>query len=417
MDLLIARLGLALAIGLLVGLERGWRERNAPEGSRTAGIRTYGLSGLLGGIAAALANALGAPALLIAGFLGFAAVFAWFKLREAISDQDFSVTGVVAGQGVFLLGALAVAGELQAAAAGGAALAAVLASRDVLHELLKKLTWVEVRSALVLAVMTAIVLPLLPNRTIDPWGGLNLWEVWLFTVLTAAISYLGYIAMRLLGMTRGLVVSAIGGAIVSSTAVTLALGRAAKTGGDAVPMAGAAALAAMVSVLRVGAIVIIVRPQVTGVIAPAVLSAALAFGICGTLLLLRKGDREALAPSERNPFDLGPLLMFALLFGVIAMLDAAAAGHLGPHGLLATSALSGAVDVDAATLSALRLAGTAATVETVGHAILAAIAMNGLLRIALAGVSGPARYSLPYAGASLAALAIGAAGFLLAPAF
>src|SRR5262245_62046718 len=124
MDPLIARLGLALAIGLLVGLERGWRERNEPEHSRTAGIRTYGLSGLLGGICAALANALAFQFVLVAGFLGFAFVFAWFKAREAARDEDFSVTGVVAGLGVFLLGALSVAGDVQAAAAGGTALAA-----------------------------------------------------------------------------------------------------------------------------------------------------------------------------------------------------------------------------------------------------------------------------------------------------
>lgn len=76
MDPLIARLGLALAIGLLVGLERGWQERDAPDRSRTAGIRTYGISGLLGGILAALADAVDAISVLVAGFLGFAAIFA-----------------------------------------------------------------------------------------------------------------------------------------------------------------------------------------------------------------------------------------------------------------------------------------------------------------------------------------------------
>jgi uncharacterized membrane protein (DUF4010 family) len=415
MDRLITRLGLALAIGLLVGLERGWRERNEPAGSRTAGIRTYGLSGLLGGISAALAKALASELVLVASFLGFLGVFAWFKVREAAHDEDFSVTGVVAGLSVFLLGALAVTGEVQAAAAGGAALAAVLASREVLHGLLKSLSWVEVRSALVLAVMTAIVLPLLPNRTIDPWGGLNLWEIWFFTVLTAAISYLGYIAVRLFGTTRGLIVSALAGAVVSSTAVTLALGQAAKRGGDAIPMAGAASLAAMVSVLRVGAVVTIVRPQVVGVLAPAVLAAALAFGLCGVLLLLRKGDSEPLAPPEHSPFDLAPLLLFAAMFGVIATLDAAATTHLGPSALLVASAISGTVDVDAATLSALRLSGTAATVETVGQAILAAVVMNAILRVAIAAISGPARYSVPFLGATATAVVFGAVVFVLVP--
>jgi uncharacterized membrane protein YhiD involved in acid resistance len=119
MDTLIARLGLALAIGLLVGLERGWQERDAPDRSRTAGIRTFGISGLLGGVLAALANALGAASVLGGGFIAFAVIFAWYKAREAARDNDFSVTSVIAGLGVFALGALAVVGDYRAAPPAG----------------------------------------------------------------------------------------------------------------------------------------------------------------------------------------------------------------------------------------------------------------------------------------------------------
>ena len=262
MDPLIARLGLALAIGLLVGLERGWRERDAPDRSRTAGIRTFGISGLLGGVLAALAQALGGVSVLVGGFVVFAAVFAGYKVREATRDEDFSVTAVIAGLAVFSLGALAVVGDYRSAAAGGAALAAVLASREILHGLLKRLTWSELRSALVLAVMTAIVLPLLPNRTIDPWGGLNPWEIWLFTVLIASISFAGYVAVRVLGSARGLLVSSLAGAVVSSTAVTVALAQNAKSGANPLRLAGAASLAAMVSVVRVCTVVLIIAPSV-----------------------------------------------------------------------------------------------------------------------------------------------------------
>ncbi|MDP3895475.1 MAG: MgtC/SapB family protein, partial [Mesorhizobium sp.] len=239
MNELILRLGLALAIGLLVGLERGWRERSEPDGSRTAGIRTYGISGLLGGIFAALATAYGAAYVFLVGFLGYAIVFAWFKSREAAHDENFSVTGVIAGLCVFALGGLAVAGDYRAAGAGGAAVAGLLASRELLHSLLQRLSWMELRSALVLAVMTAVVLPLLPNRTIDPWGGFNPWEIWFFTVLTAAISFVGYFAVRILGPTRGMLVSGLAGAVVSSTAVTVAFARTAKSGGNVWPLAGA----------------------------------------------------------------------------------------------------------------------------------------------------------------------------------
>jgi uncharacterized membrane protein (DUF4010 family) len=277
MDPLIPKLALALAIGLLVGLERGWRERDAPPGSRTAGIRTFGLTGLLGGAVGALCTALDSPMPFAAGFLGFAVVFAWFKVREAMHDNEFSVTTVVAGLGVFALGALAVAGSFELAAAGGAALAATLASREALHSLLKRLSWIELRSALVLAVMTAVVLPLLPNRTVDPWGGLNPHEIWFFTVLTAAISYLGYVAVRVLGSAKGVLVSGLAGGLVSSTAVTVAFARRAKTEGTVGALAGAAALASMVAVLRTLFLAVIVEPRVAAVIAPVTIAAAAAF--------------------------------------------------------------------------------------------------------------------------------------------
>lgn len=415
MDAQLARLGLALAIGLLIGLERGWRERDAPDQSRTAGIRTYGISGLLGGIFATLAQAFDAVSVLIAGFLGFAAILAFYKAREAAHDRDFSVTGVIAGLAVFALGALAVAGDFRVAAGAGAALAAILASREVLHGLLKRLTWIELRSALILAVMTAIILPLLPDRPIDPWGGLNPREIWIFTVLIAAISYLGYIAVRMLGPTRGLIVSAVTGAMASSTAVTLALARMAKASDNPYPLAGAASLAAMVSVARVCIVVAVVKPGVLAAVAPAALAAALGFGLCGAVLLVRRDDGAAVDTPTRSPFDLGPLLVFALLFAIVSTANAALVGRIGAQGLVATTALSGAVDVDVAVLSVLRLVGTSTTITTAGAAVLAAIAANSLLKLALAAASAPPRFSLSLLLATAAAGMLGGLAFVLLP--
>ena len=415
MDTLIARLGLSLAIGLLVGLERGWQERHAPDRSRTAGIRTYGISGLLGGIVAALADAVGATSVLVAGFLGFAAIFAWYKAREATHDHDFSVTGVVAGLCVFALGALAVAGDYRAAAAGGAGLATVLASREGLHGLLRRLTWIELRSALILVVMTAIILPLLPNRTVDPWGGLNPREIWLFTVLTAAISFLGYVATQILGQTRGLLVSALAGAVVSSTAVTVALARTAKAGGNAMALAGAAALAALVSILRVCVIVLLVEPSAITAIAPAALVAALCFAVCGALLLMNSDEQAAGGAPPRNPFDLGPLLLFAVLFAIVSTASAALAGRLGGSGLLATSAVSGMFDVDVAVLSTLRLVGQSIPSEMAGQAVLTALVANSVGRLALGIAAGPIRFWLPLAAATAVAIGLGIAAFAFMP--
>ncbi|TIU75743.1 MAG: MgtC/SapB family protein, partial [Mesorhizobium sp.] len=121
--------------------------------------------------------------------------------------------------------------------------------------------------ALVLAVMTAIILPLLPDRPFDPWGGFNPREIWLLTVLMASISFAGYVAARVLGNARGLIVSALAGAVVSSTAVTLSLARTANRSDNSLSFAGAASLAAMISILRVCLVVLILAPPVTAFIA------------------------------------------------------------------------------------------------------------------------------------------------------
>ncbi|MGD9861738.1 MAG: MgtC/SapB family protein [Pseudodonghicola sp.] len=413
MDQLILRLGVALAIGLLVGLERGWRERDEPAGSRTAGLRTFGIIGLLGGIFAALSLAMAAPSVLAAGFLGFAALFGLFEYHEAQHDQTFSATGLIAGLAVFALGGLAVAGDYRIAAGSGAALAAILGSRDVLHRALKKLQWNELRSALMLAVMTTVILPLLPNRAIDPWGGFNPWEVWFFTVLIATISFIGYIAVRVLGPTRGFLVSGLGGALVSSTAVTVALARMTRRGDQALPLAGAAALAGMVSVLRVTAVVLILAPGLFGRIAPVSLTGAGVLALTGALLLSRGPHDQTAADGIRNPFELRALLVFAALFALVSTVSAALVGRFGGSSLVVTSMLSGMFDADVAVLSALRSDPQALGAQVIAAAVLGALTSNACGRLVLAALAGTPRFWLPLAGATLLAVAAGAGVYAL----
>src|SRR5439155_1193127 len=179
---LFQRLGLALAIGLLIGLERGWRERNQGEGGRAAGIRTFAIIGLLGGLWGAMTPTLG-PVPMAAAGLAFAAAFTLFEWREAVAQKNYSVTTTIAGLTVFALGAFAVLGNRAAAGAAGVAMVALLAGRTSLHQFLKKLTWPELRSVVVLLTMTFVLLPILPDRTIDPWDAVNPYELWLLVVL------------------------------------------------------------------------------------------------------------------------------------------------------------------------------------------------------------------------------------------
>lgn len=411
---LVARFAIALAIGLVVGAERGWRDRKGLPGSRTAGIRTYGLSALLGAVLAVISKEADTPMLLGIGFATFALAFTWFKAREAQHDQDFSVTGVIAALLVFALGALSVVGDPRAAAIAGVATVALLASRDFLHRALARLTWIELRSALVLLAMTVVALPLLPDRPVDPFGSLNPREIWMFTVLSAAISYAGYIAVRLAGPTKGIIVASIGGALASSTAVTLAFARRAADGDSATALAGGAALAGMVSVLRVLAIVSVIAPPLLFSLAPCALAGAATLG-CFGWLLLRRGLEEAPSAAIGNPFDLAPLLAFASLFAAILLFSGWLMTLVGTRGLLVTSGLAGLVDVDVATMTAARLSGGTVDAGTAVLAILLALAINAVARVLYAAAAGPRTYSGWLAAATILAIAAGAGALMFGP--
>jgi len=411
MDHLIFHLAVSLAIGLVVGVERGWRERREAQGSRTAGIRTYALLGLLGGVCAALAEALASPALLIAAGVATTALFSAFKYREMVRDEDYSITGLVAAMLVFALGALAVVGDTAVAAAGAIATAGLLAAREGLHRIVRHLTWPELRSALVLLAMTVIVLPLLPDRALDPYGALNPRQLWLFMVLTATISYAGYVAVKVAGPEKGIVFSALGGALVSSTAVAIAFARRSAAGEPGALLAGGAALAAMVSVLRVMVICAVVAPTLLVSLGPPGVAGAAAFGIAG-LLMLRDPQKPRGEPVVGNPFDLAPLAAFAAMFGTVSAVSGVLLKLVGPGSLYLVSAVAGLVDVDVPSLNAARLAGSGLSVEGASLCILIALGMNALSRVGFAAVAGTGAFALRLGLATAGAL--GAAGAVLA---
>ncbi|WP_234052310.1 MULTISPECIES: DUF4010 domain-containing protein [unclassified Xanthobacter] len=402
MDHLIFHLAVSLAIGLLVGVERGWRERKEEEGSRTAGIRTYALVGLLGGVSAALSQALESPALLIVAGLAASTLFAVFKYREMLRDNDYSITGIVAAILVFALGALAVVDDTEVAAAGAIAVTALLAEREGLHRLVRRLTWPELRSALLLLVMTVIVLPLLPDHTIDPFHSLNPRQIWLFMVLTATISFAGYVAVKVAGPEKGILFSAVGGAMVSSTAVAIAFARRSTAGEPSGLLAGGAALAAMVSVLRVLVICAVVRPELLLHLGPPALAAAAGFGIPGAVMM-RRGAGARGEANLGNPIDIGPLAAFAALFGTVSLLSGFLLKAVGPDSLYLVSAVAGLVDVDVPSLNATRLAGNGLSMEGAALCILIALGMNGVGRVLFAAAGGTRAFTVRFAVATLIA--------------
>ena len=165
---LFRRLAVALAIGLLIGLERGWQTRDESDHQRTAGLRTFALTGLLGGICG-LVSIVSSPFVLAAGLLAFTGALVTFSFLEATAEKNFSVTGVVAGMLTFVLGAYATLGNETVAVAAAVAMAILLALREPLHSWVRNVTWPEMRSVLVLLAMSFLLLPILPNRPVDPW--------------------------------------------------------------------------------------------------------------------------------------------------------------------------------------------------------------------------------------------------------
>ncbi len=406
---LALRLTLALAIGLVVGLERGWREREAAPGSRTAGLRTYALAGLLGGVFATLARALDAPLLIGLGFLGFVAVFAWFKREESRADHDFSVTGTVAAMLVFALGALAVIGDRDIAAAAGIATAALLAAREWLHSLVARITWQEMRSTLLLLAMAAIVLPILPDRALDPLGAINPREIWVFTILLAGLSYAGYLGMRILGPSRGVLVTALTGGMVSSTAVTIAFARRSAGGEAAGTLAAGAATAGAVSLLRVLVVSSLIEPRLFPHLAAAAIPAALVFLLPAIRMLLKPGAPTKGDMVLGNPFELLPVIGFALLLAAIGLAAAFVNQRFGSAGLFPLGAIAGLADVDAFSVSTARLAGGTVAVNEAATAILICLGVNASARAVYGALLGGGRFRLLISLITIAAIVAGAA--------
>lgn len=403
-------LGVALAIGLLIGVERHWRERDDAPGQRTAGVRSFAVIGLLGGLAATVGAMSprpdwAVPALIGTGFLALSLALILFKLREARAEGSFSVTTVLVGQATFLLGALALEGDLQVAAGAAVALIALLASRELLHGLVERLTWPELRAAILLLSMTLVVLPLIPDRRIDMLGGLNPARIWFFAVVLAAVSFVGYVATRVVGSSRGLLLAGAAAGLVSSTAAVIANARRAREGA-AYTLAASALVASAVSYARTGLFAAGLAPGLREQLLVPLIAAALAQAGIAALLVRRDGTASADDAAPGNPFELRSVLKVALLLAVVGLVAELAAARFGDAGLYAVAALSGLADVDAVTLSVAALPAERIAQAAAGIAILIAVVSNTVAKTGYALWLGGVRYGIAYGIGSLIALAV-----------
>lgn len=415
---LAQRLGIAVAVGALVGAERHWRERGEDDGQRTAGLRTYTLVGMFGGVAGALELALrgGAnswPGLLLAGFfVAFSVVFGLFQYREQQADNTYSVTSTIAAMLTFALGALAVLGDMRIAGAAGVVLVAILAAREALHRFVEALTFAELRSAIVLLAMTFVILPFIPDSPVGPFGGVSPARIWTLAILLATISFAGYAAVKLLGERQGeLVAGAIGG-LLSSTATTVSNARRAAADGDIDARVAGALASGLVSYARTALLVLALAPVLLPRVGAALGGGALVLAIAA-VVFARRDAEEHQPHATANPFDLIRVFQLAILLAAIAFAARAASAWFGEAGVIVISALAGLGDVDAPVITAAGLVNGGLSTEAATIAVLAAVGANTLAKATYALALGPARFGRVFAGASVAALAAGATCFML----
>jgi uncharacterized membrane protein (DUF4010 family) len=376
----------ALACGLLVGIERGWKLKEQPPGTRVAGVRTFSMLGLSGGIAG-LIGALGQPLVAAALAIGAVSIMVIAYSRELKHQHDS--TSAVAALATIAIGFLAGSGSAGLAIACAAVAVALLAMRTELHGFVERLEADDVKSLARYAVIACAVFPFLPGGRYGPYAAWDLRKLWLVVVLVTGFSFLGYVANRIFGERRGTIATALIGGAYSSTAVTQSLAQrlGSKQPGGAEP--AGIALATAVMYLRVILLVAILSTRILLDFVILILPALLVGAAAGYRLYRRAPSHDGPAPPG-NPIAILPALGFLAFVAIAAVAARWAEGRFGEGGIAGLLLITGTMDVDTAiitlgglspnaissSLAALALAGTVLANMTVKLGITLAYARS-----------------------------------------
>lgn len=385
---LFYRFGIALAIGLVVGLQREYDDTQHDEDydlESFAGVRTFALMGLLGCLVGFLSDIYQAPYLVL-GLLFPAALLIIVSYYLSGVRGSLGMTSEMAAFVTLLAGVICYWGQIQLAVAIGVATTVLLSLKLEIRRFVKLITREDVLATLKFAVITAIVLPLLPNEAIvttPPFDVLNPYKIWLMVVLISAINFLGYILIKVMGSQRGVSLTGFLGGLVSSTAVTLSMTKSSQTH----PTMGksfalAIVIAWMVMFGRVIAEVGLVNMTLLSILwLPMAATMLVALAYCGYLYLGHRPQEQQEQVAVSNPFELGPAIKFGLLYGVILLVVRFAQLFLGTAGIYLSSVISGIADVDAITLSMAELSRTGSVeLSTAAQAIVLATMSNTLVK-------------------------------------
>ncbi|HZJ15130.1 MAG TPA: MgtC/SapB family protein [Chthoniobacteraceae bacterium] len=400
------QIGVALALGLLVGMQR---ERT---GSVVAGVRTFPLITMFGTVCALLAQEFGGW-VLAAGLVAMTGMAITANvLKQKKGEVDPGTTTEVAVVLLFAVGALTVQ-SLELAVIVGGVTVMLLQLKAEMHRIVASIGEREVKAIMQFVVITLVILPVLPRKGYGPEGVLNPFQIWLMVVLIVGISLTGYVLFKLLGTRKGTLIGGMLGGLISSTATTVSFARLSRGDLPAVPaLAAVILIASAVTFIRVLALIATVAAPAFPKLAPPLTAmAAIMTVVSGSVFLFCR--RQEIAPPEpENPAELKPAIIFGLLYAGVLLLVAVARERFGQAGLYSVAILAGLADMDAITLSTSQLvnAGTLSP-DTGWRAVLIAALSNIVVKCGIVAVLGSR--GLLWRVAAAFAIAVAAGGAIL----
>jgi uncharacterized membrane protein (DUF4010 family) len=415
-------LGLAVAAGLLIGLER---EQSAPSDRFTesflGGARTYPLVALAGALSTLLGRHFGAP-VVVAVFAAVVVFLAIAYVDVVRRGVDRGITSEAAFLITFLLGALAVSQDavpqpgrrVFTVLSCAVVVAALLSSKPIVQPLMRRVSREDVVSVLKFLIVALVLVPWLPDRNFGPLGALNLRVIGWMMLLVAGVSFVGYAATRLLGPERGLTITGLVGGLVSSTAVTLAMSsRSKEDKGMERPAALAVVLASSIVFVRILVVVAFVNFELARALVVPMLAMAVTGLAASAVLYRRSAHKRSGEPIVlKNPVSLSSAFEFALLFAAVLAGSKAASHYLGAAGVYAAAVVAGSTDMDAIALSMADLGGDQVTLPVAATAVVLAGFTNTIVKGGMALAIGSWGYARIVAASFAAILAAGGLSLL-----
>lgn len=374
---------LSLVLGFLIGLQREMHTIYSNKTQDFGGARTFSMIALFGFLSAWATTFFPYFFLIAAVVMGLLLIAAYIVNSVSIAEKgattEFAalVTFVIGGVLTFSLPIFSVFITIL--------VLFVLNIKDTVREYEQTITKKDLSAAILFMLMTFVILPILPDRAIDPMGLVNLYRIWIMVVLVAGISFFGYIAIRILGSTHGIGVAGLFGGLVSSTAVAMSMARRVHENGFlAKNLALGIALASSMMLIRAGLEMWVINPALTkAFLIPIIVGSLVGYGYIGYLYFTSKRENIPQNIEFKNPFDLKEALVMGLVFGATLALIELSNRYIGDMGVYAVALVSGIADVDAIILSLSSLAKNGLNPSTAHYAILIAIISNTLAKSAL----------------------------------